>query len=76
MPRRRHNPERDVAGVELFVRLVDPDTGTAGFVPIAPAVLPSSLLRLARGRPPTPTRGVPLHRPDTQPPPHAARRNA
>jgi hypothetical protein len=36
MPRRRHNPERDVAGAEIYVRLVDPATGAAGFVAISP----------------------------------------
>jgi hypothetical protein len=61
MPRHR-NLERDVAGVELFVRLVDPATGASAFVAIEPAIKPSSPLRFARERPPTPTRGVPLHR--------------
>jgi hypothetical protein len=36
MPLRRHNPERDVAGAEIYVRLVDPATGAAGFVEISP----------------------------------------
>ena len=55
MPRRRHNPERDVAGEEIFVRLGD------GFVAIAPAALPSSssALRFHRGRAPR-LEGVPL----------------
>jgi hypothetical protein len=51
MPRRSHNLERDIAGAELYVRLIDPVTGASGFVAIGPAV-PSSPLRFHRGRPP------------------------
>jgi hypothetical protein len=61
MPRRRHNPERDVVGAEIYVRLVDPDTGAAGFVAIGPAIRPDSALRFHRGRPVSGARGVPLH---------------
>lgn len=53
------------AGAELFVRLVDPDTGAAGFVAIAPAIRPDSALRFHRGRPLAAARGVPLHRSNT-----------
>ncbi len=55
---RAHDPN---AAAALFVRRVDPAAGAAGFVPIAPAVLPGSPLRFARGRPLAPARGVPLH---------------
>jgi hypothetical protein len=55
MPRRRHNPELDVVGAALFVRLGD------GFVAIAPAELPGSPTRFYRGGPPASASGVPLY---------------
>ena len=62
MPRRRRNLERDVAGVELFVRLAAPN-GEIGFLPIAPAIRPDSSMRFHRGVAPLPssTPATPLY---------------
>ncbi len=40
------------ADVTLYVRVIDPQTGTVGFLPIMPAIRPDSSLRFHRGRPP------------------------
>lgn len=40
------------AETTLFVKVVDPKSGTVGFLPIQPATLPSSPMRFWKGRPP------------------------
>jgi len=59
----RMNQSADVSGA-LYVRVIDPTTGAIGFLPLEPAICPSSSMRFHRSRPPRApiVEGVPLCR--------------